>query len=242
MIRIKNRQTNLPNSLIDQNKYDGEDVKIALSVMSTGCKCVYCERLLPKLDELNTHDIRAIEHFYPKKLYPLQKFKWSNLFWVCKNCNSTKLNYDTQNNPFVHPENDDPEDYFEYDYSHQIKVNKFSPNEEKNKNTIERTMGKRVLEITWGSVILFQFQMFEIDLEKNLKKYERSTKQNTKLKYLKQILGVIQDLKIFANDEKEYAGRRRFLIRQSLVIKAITQEINHHQTELGLSEPFTWVW
>ncbi len=51
MIQVKNRQTTPPESLAEQRKYDGEDVKKALSEMSTTCKCVYCERILPKLDE-----------------------------------------------------------------------------------------------------------------------------------------------------------------------------------------------
>lgn len=44
-------------------------------------KCAYCENIIA----------RDVEHFYPKSLYPKRMFKWVNLLWACKNCNTDKL-------------------------------------------------------------------------------------------------------------------------------------------------------
>lgn len=44
-------------------------------------KCAYCENIIA----------RDVEHFYPKSLYPKRMFKWANLLWACKNCNTDKL-------------------------------------------------------------------------------------------------------------------------------------------------------
>ena len=242
MIQVKNRQITPPESLAEQRDYDGEDVKIALSNLSTGCKCVYCERILPKLEELNTNSIRAIEHFYPKTIYHKQKFEWKNLFWVCKNCNSTKRHFDTLNEPFVHPENDNPENYFEYSVSHRIKIATDSPNQIKSENTIARTMEKRSLEISWGSKILLDFQKFEIDLESSFKKYQQISQNIAKIRHLEKIIDVFAAIKGFANDDEEYAGRRRWLIRNSEIIQVITQEINNNKEILGLTEDFEWKW
>ncbi|TAD99632.1 MAG: hypothetical protein EAZ97_08275 [Bacteroidetes bacterium] len=239
MIQVKNRQISPPNSLSEKRNYDGEDVKIALSNLSTGCKCVYCERLLPKLDEKNTDKLRAIEHFYPKELYPNKKFEWKNLFWICKNCNSKKLYFDTGKEPFVHPENDNPEDYFEYDACHQIKPAQNSPNKIASENTIEKTMTSGT--IRYVSSFFEMFIELQNELEKKIKAYKKAKEVN-KRNLLKEFLIALEDLRNFGDSPQPYAGRRRFLIRCSNAIQEIIQEINNNLELLNLTEPFEWKW
>ncbi|MDM8552202.1 retron system putative HNH endonuclease, partial [Desulfobacterales bacterium HSG2] len=90
------------------NQYRHRSIAEAVISLTNG-KCVFCESYIENVDYTN------IEHFYPKSLYPKFTFKWSNLFPACRKCNIKKGDNDTKNQyPIVHPENDDPEEYFIY--------------------------------------------------------------------------------------------------------------------------------
>lgn len=43
-------------------------------------KCAYCEIIVP----------RDVEHYYPKSKYPEYMFQWTNMLFVCKNCDTDK--------------------------------------------------------------------------------------------------------------------------------------------------------
>ena len=71
-------------------------------------KCAFCERI----------NAKTADHFYPRKRYPRQMFRWSNLLWCCAECNTAKGDYF----PFVKrrpllidPSREDPLDYFAWD-------------------------------------------------------------------------------------------------------------------------------
>jgi uncharacterized protein (TIGR02646 family) len=77
-----------------------------------GCfrfKCAYCEQVAAK----------DIEHFFPKTDYPGRMFRWDNFLRGCKNCNNAKRDqFPTyRRSPILlNPCEDDPLDYFEYDF------------------------------------------------------------------------------------------------------------------------------
>lgn len=48
-------------------------------------KCCYCER---RIDTFGTN--QAVEHYRPRKKYPLLKFTWTNLLLACARCNGKK--------------------------------------------------------------------------------------------------------------------------------------------------------
>ncbi|MCB9745298.1 MAG: hypothetical protein H6741_08925 [Alphaproteobacteria bacterium] len=57
--------------------------RVRTALEQTFCfKCAYCECALKKAD---------VEHFWPKSLAPERMFRWDNFLWVCKSCNTDKL-------------------------------------------------------------------------------------------------------------------------------------------------------
>ena len=94
-------------------------------------KCVFCEGSAELTSFLN------IEHFHPKSIYYEEAFEWVNLFPSCSRCNTSKLAHDTKKEPIVHPENDNPEDFFVYNNLLLIpSLN--SPNKKKSQITIDK--------------------------------------------------------------------------------------------------------
>lgn len=110
-------------------KFDGEiyghqEVKDLL-IQIQNDKCVYCETKF-------THDSPGdIEHFRPKSLYYWLAYDWKNLFLSCEECNRRhKRNNFPLSNPadrnnshhdareealyFIHPEDENPEDYISF--------------------------------------------------------------------------------------------------------------------------------
>ena len=84
-------------------------IKDALLKMSHG-KCCYCEC---KLEEESKY--MEIEHFYAKSLYPDDVLNWYNLLPCCKRCNGYKGNFDTKNQPIVHPVLNTPSTHFYFE-------------------------------------------------------------------------------------------------------------------------------
>jgi uncharacterized protein (TIGR02646 family) len=86
-----------------------KEIREVLGQMASGIKrCMYCE---------DSKGI-AIEHFRPKREYPLQAFVWDNYLFACTECNSnykrTQFPLDRNNEPLLldptHPK-DDPLDH-----------------------------------------------------------------------------------------------------------------------------------
>ncbi len=73
-------------------------------------KCAYCEQV----------DAKDIEHFKPQSLYPSKMFAWENFLRSCSTCNNAKLHrfpLDPTGGRFlIEPCEDDPADYFEWDF------------------------------------------------------------------------------------------------------------------------------
>jgi len=217
-------------------KYKDSEVKKSVKEFSTKNKCVYCEKFVEGKEG-------DIEHFYPKSIYPDKCFEWTNMFWACKNCNGyQKKTHDTEKKPIVHPENDNPEDYFEYDGLGYIQASKNSAYSLKAKQTIDLfefdTRNRGELREHRHETIYPHFRAFEAQQTELFEEYQidrDNTKLNKLLKKLVYQKGLVPDNKIFA-------GYLRFLLRTSPIIHKITQEINQNKEDLGLTKDFEWSW
>ena len=69
-------------------------------------KCCFCEC---RINEESKY--LEVEHFHPKSLYPDEVLLWDNLLPICKRCNVNKLNYDTKQEPIIHPVKDNPKEH-----------------------------------------------------------------------------------------------------------------------------------
>ncbi|NJN78093.1 MAG: hypothetical protein HC803_06945 [Saprospiraceae bacterium] len=78
-------------------------------------KCCYCEV------KVNEEGFPPIEHFYPKSIYPNEVVTWGNLLLICTVCNTFKDNFDTKNNPFIHPIFDNPKEHLTFNVFRFIK-------------------------------------------------------------------------------------------------------------------------
>jgi uncharacterized protein (TIGR02646 family) len=106
-----------------QNKYRHQQVKEALVRMFNG-KCAYCE------SKITVVTYGAIEHFYPKSLYPALTFAWKNLLLSCDKCNDsnhkgTNFPLDDTGNPLLIDPTDgvtDPNTHLEFVWDEMAKL------------------------------------------------------------------------------------------------------------------------
>lgn len=137
MIKINKNISEVPECLEKGGAHNCEDVKAELKSIYNN-KCCYCETKLSKNYEL--------EHFRPVKPYKWLETDWSKLLLVCSSCNKSKGNrFEVKNKNLtrkpkgvkihnsalhlnsverqllLHPEYDNPEEYFEYKPSGEIK-------------------------------------------------------------------------------------------------------------------------
>ena len=103
LMEYVNRGEKVPDNI--KNKYNQEDVKEQLKKETHG-KCMYCESFIGAVA------YEHIEHFKPKKEYPLLTFEWSNLGLACPKCNTNKLDDFDETCPFINPYVDNPSDHF----------------------------------------------------------------------------------------------------------------------------------
>lgn len=119
---LDERQTNVC-AIMNENNFDVESVwnaarqsRTILSVlnmlqqmMGEHERCMYC------LDSHGTD----IEHYWPKKPYPEQMFRWSNLLLICAECNRFKKNQfplSAEGLPLlIDPTSDEPWDHLDFD-------------------------------------------------------------------------------------------------------------------------------
>jgi len=94
----------LPKGLFRKDIYDHEVIKEALKRKAQHSKCCYCEQFI--------QDNETLEHFRPKDGFQQERTDdiskpgyywlahvWSNLFYSCGKCNSTKGTYFPLDNP-----------------------------------------------------------------------------------------------------------------------------------------------
>lgn len=93
----------VPDNIV--NRYNHPDIKAALAKETSG-KCMYCEGYIGAVSYSH------IEHFRPKKTYPIKTFEWENLGLGCQVCNTNKNNAFDETLPYVNPYYEDPDDFF----------------------------------------------------------------------------------------------------------------------------------
>jgi uncharacterized protein (TIGR02646 family) len=214
-----------------ESKYNCEEVKIALKNSTTKNKCVFCE-CIP-----DTSNYGEIEHFYPKSLYPEKTFDWSNLFWSCKRCNNPKLNYDTLTLPFLHPANDNPEDYFYYRellLESVLGTTKFAAAEAV-KNQCKLNRHEIISE---RAKILLQFYENTSNIEELLNELNGLSQNAARFRKIERLYEKLFYLKSLSHSEETYAGFLRYFLRQSSVIQEAISRINEKYLDLGLTIPF----
>ncbi len=78
-------------------------------------KCAYCE------SHVSHVSYGHIEHYKPKSVYPELCFEWHNLLLGCARCNGAEFKSDKfpladEGGPFVNPCDEDPTDFFEFEF------------------------------------------------------------------------------------------------------------------------------
>lgn len=106
-----------------RDKYRHPKIKETLNKMFHG-KCAYCE------SKITVVTYGAIEHFFPKSLYPSLTFEWKNLLLSCDKCNDTnhkgtKFSLDDAGKPLLIDPTDgitDPNTHLDFVWDETAKI------------------------------------------------------------------------------------------------------------------------
>ena len=91
-----------PDSIV--LRYKNPEIKQAVKEDSFE-KCIYCE------SKVTPTYYGEIEHLKPKKKYPELTFEWSNLGFVCAQCNNKKRDKYDEELPFINPYQENPSEF-----------------------------------------------------------------------------------------------------------------------------------
>ncbi|MEH7175893.1 hypothetical protein, partial [Priestia megaterium] len=157
-------------------------------------KCAYCE-----CNVTEESKYMEVEHFHDKDTHPDDVVNWINLLPSCKRCNGKKSTFNTKDNPFINPYEDDPKEHFIFNqYS-------FSPISHAGKNTID--------ELLLNDLLRVQSKRFEIgglltekidDLFEKVCDYKNGIKTSTRTKNI--ITTTIENLMIEALPTASYCA------------------------------------
>lgn len=216
-------------------KYYGHpDISSALLGMHARAKCIYCETYTEVSCFAN------IEHFHPKSLYPKETFDWDNLFVSCSQCNTPKGNFDTVKEPFIHPVNDNPEEYLTFDELQYIPKKPEGIAYLKAKNVIDACNLKRRALVNNHATILMSFLETRYALRDKITEYKGRKTERKKLEDAATMLDSLVVLNSEASDDAQYAGYMRYLLRKYCEIREAVTIINTHKEDLGLPDGFKW--
>lgn len=210
------------------NRYKHVDIKNALEHDPGGCKCVYCESFL------NTISYSNIEHYHPKSICPDETFCWNNLFMACTVCNTTKEDFDTQNEPFINPLTENPEDYLTFDELRIVpKNNNHESTEYKKANNVIQNckLQRRSLTREYAK-ILESFYEYVDALNEAIIQYNKLSQIAAKRRKATQILESLDLLKEEASINAEYAAYMRYLLRKFAAIRQAIEIINQYSGDL----------
>ena len=218
------------------NKYKHDDILEALERDRGGKKCVYCE----SLNEVTS--FAHIDHYHPKSLYPNETFCWDNLFMGCQICNTHKDNFDTSLEPFVHPLNDDPEEYLTFDELRIVPRSMDFNSEDYKKayNVIDKCYLWRTALSRKYSLILIHFYEYESSLRKSVAHYKTLVQDVARKRIAIEILDSLSTLSQMASPDAEYAGYMRYLLRKFEVIREAVSIINSYPNDLVPDTAFEW--
>lgn len=101
-LRLKNGDTTVPEAAA--TRYRNPEIKTAVVADSHG-KCIYCESRPLHVTP------GQVEHILPKSVFPEKIVEWSNLGFVCPDCNREKSDFHDAEEPIVDPFVEDPADF-----------------------------------------------------------------------------------------------------------------------------------
>lgn len=214
--------------------YKHIDVANTLKGSQAKAKCVYCESYVDVTCYAN------IEHYHPKSIYPEQTFQWDNMYMGCTLCNTPKNAFDTGNEPFIHPENEDPEDFLTFDDMMYVPKYFNGTAYQKAWNVIDKCELQRLPLIQAHALILVSFMKSRLALIERIGKYNTHVDERTKIKDALAIYKTMIGLKNEAADDAQYAGFMRYLLRKSPEIRNAMMIVNQHKTDFGLVNDFDW--
>lgn len=214
--------------------YAHPDISAALEGTQSKAKCIYCESYT------NISGYANIEHYHPKSLYPKETFDWNNLFVGCTVCNTPKNNFDTLKEPFIHPVNDNPEEYLTFDELQYVPKHKDGEAYLKAYNVIKNCVLKRQSLVRKHADILLTFLNTYHALLDKITHYNGLKSDGKKLEDALDILESLTILNEEAGDNAEYAAYMRYLLRKYPEIRDAVNIINAHKDELGLPTGFKW--
>jgi hypothetical protein len=101
-VRLRRGEDGIP----DATRYRYRDPEIKQAVLEESYeKCIYCES---KPRHVSPGDV---EHLKPKAAFPELIVEWSNLGFVCPECNRAKGDFHDETEPIVNPYLEEPSDY-----------------------------------------------------------------------------------------------------------------------------------
>lgn len=221
------------------NHYKHDDIHAALRNGRAVERCVYCER------DITTGD-KNVEHYHPKSIYSSETFEWDNLFSACLLCNRAKGSFDTGVEPFIHPVNDDPEEYLSYDgivIRPRYRATTSQMNYDKGKNVIEKCKLYRS-DLYYGLAdVMVRVSEKANELKAMLEKYAVYVRIDAQERMAREIMAKLNGIKVLARGDKENAGFARECLRQNVLVQEAVKIVNRHTGALGLGVAgYDWGW
>jgi uncharacterized protein (TIGR02646 family) len=215
--------------------YAHPDITAALLGRGGKAKCIYCESYVDITGYAN------IEHYYPKSLYPNETFSWDNLFVGCALCNTPKNNFDTSRKPFIHPVNDNPEDYLTFDELNYVPKFTSGTAYEKAKNLIEACkLEERTALVREHANVLCAFLDTRNMIVAKITHYNGIKSEKSKILDAMGLLKSLMVLNDEASDDAHFAGYMRYLLRKYVEVKDAVAIVNSHKDDLGIPGGFQW--
>jgi uncharacterized protein (TIGR02646 family) len=123
-IALRQRNADAKFPWYQHEKKSVRDLLLPLLRNMTAGHCSFCDAF-----PLEGQSNEPIEHFRPKSVFPLLAYTWSNLYYCCEKCQSSKGEKWPDDVDVIAP--DDPgyrwSDWFEFDYTNgQLRPNKFA--------------------------------------------------------------------------------------------------------------------
>ncbi len=104
-LRLRAGDPNVPQAAA--TRYRHPDIKAQVKADSYN-KCIYCESCPLHVSP------GAVEHILPKAHFPNRVVDWTNLGFVCTDCNTTKGDYQSDTEPIVDPFHEEPERFIRF--------------------------------------------------------------------------------------------------------------------------------
>ena len=214
--------------------YRHSEIQATLKGCNGIAKCVYCE------SSVDLTSPSTIEHYHPKSLYPNETFEWDNLFACCGLCNSSKNDFDTYKQPFIHPENEEPENFLTFEDMMYVPKFKVGTEYQKAENVITKCDLQRTPLIRAHAEILYSFRKSCEALKEKIEDYAGYVQEQRKKKCVCKVYSFLCELKEESSSEALYSGFMRYLLRKNETIKKAVSLVNQHKSDVGLTNDFDW--